>query len=164
MQKSRIAPLSGNAMATNAVHELQHPDWTFLSNHAHVLHCVFLRPDIRIRDIASKVLITERAVQRILVDLEREGYLRRQRVGRQNRYRLETRLPLRHPLEHHVQVGRLLGLLQQETGGRAIPLRRESATMSPRTSRAAPRQSKAGIVAALKKRPRRRAKLTTAPR
>ncbi len=92
--------------------QVQHPNWTFLSNHTHVLHCIFLWPDIRIRDIADKVLITERAVQRIVVDLERGGYLKRERVGRQNHYRLTPGLHLRHPLEHHVQVGRLLTVLQ----------------------------------------------------
>jgi len=97
---------------TDVTNQLQHPDWTFLSNHTHVLHCIFLRPDIRIRDIAVMVLITERAVQRIVVDLERGGYLKRERVGRQNHYRLDPRLQLRHPLEHHVKVGRLLAVLQ----------------------------------------------------
>jgi hypothetical protein len=90
-----------------------------LSNHSHVLHCIFLWPDIRIRDIALKVLITERAVQRIVVDLERGGYLKRERVGRQNHYRLDPRLHLRHPLEHHVEVGRLLALLQIGTAASA---------------------------------------------
>jgi hypothetical protein len=100
--------------------QLQHPDWTFLSNHTHVLHCIFLWPGIRIRDIAVKVLITERAVQRIVVDLERGGYLKRKRVGRQNHYRLKPGLHLRHPLEHHVKVGRLLTVLQPGTAAREI--------------------------------------------
>lgn len=94
----------------------QPADWTFLSNHTHVLHCIFLWPGIRIRDIAAKVQITERAVQRIVVDLERAGYLKRKRVGRQNLYRLEPRRHLRHPLEQHVQVGRLLTVLQPGLG------------------------------------------------
>ena len=55
--------------------------WTFLSNHSHVLYCISSWPDIRVRDIALKVQITERAVQRIVVDLEAGGYLKRQRVG-----------------------------------------------------------------------------------
>lgn len=95
------------------------PDWTFLSNHSHVLYCVAAWPDIRIRDIALKVQITERAVQRIVVDLERGGYLTRERVGRQNQYRLEPHLHLRHPLEHHVEIGRLLSVLQPRSGARA---------------------------------------------
>jgi len=97
---------------TDPTNHLQSDHWTFLSNHTHVLHCISFWPDIRIRDIAAKVQITERAVQRIVVDLERGGYLKRERVGRQNRYRLEPGRNLRHPLEHHVEIGRLLALLQ----------------------------------------------------
>src|SRR6185369_17338962 len=95
-----------SGVVSQVTRQLQHPDWTFLSNHSHVLHCIFLWPGIRIRDIAAKVLITERAVQRIVVDLERGGYLKRERVGRQNHYRIEPSSRLRHPLEHHVEVGR----------------------------------------------------------
>ena len=106
-------PEASNIRRLNVVaSRLQSPDWTFLSNHSHVLYCISLRPDIRIRDIADKVQITERAVQRIVVDLEAGGYLKRERVGRQNHYRLKPGLPLRHPLEDHVQVGRLLAVLQ----------------------------------------------------
>ena len=97
----------------------QSHDWTFLSNHSHVLYCISSWPDIRIRDIAVKVQITERAVQRIVVDLERGGYLKRERVGRQNHYRLEPGLHLRHPLEQHVKVGRLLSVLEPGTAARA---------------------------------------------
>ena len=39
--------------------------WTFLSNHAHVLVCLALDPDARLRDVAASVGITERAVQKI---------------------------------------------------------------------------------------------------
>jgi len=100
--------------------QIQPHDWTFLSNHSHVLYCISFWPDIRIRDIAVMVQITERAVQRIVVDLERGGYLKRERVGRQNRYRLEPGLHLRHPLEHHVKVGRLLAVLQPGTAAREM--------------------------------------------
>lgn len=100
-------------------------EWTFLSNHTHVLYCISSWPDIRMREIAAKVQITERAVQRIVADLERNGYLKRERVGRQNRYRLERMLYLRHPLEQHVKVGGLLALL--EPGGAARRARVASA-------------------------------------
>jgi hypothetical protein len=129
---------------TDVTNQLQHPDWTFLSNHAHVLHCIFLWPDIRIRDIALKVLITERAVQRIVVDLERGGYVKRERVGRQNHYRLDRRLHLRHPLEHHVEVGRLLTILQSGTA--AIPLQKPQVAAAAGRRRIAVR-SRAGAKA-----------------
>ena len=86
-------------------------DWTFLTNHAHVLLCVARDPDVRLRDVASAVGITERAAQRIVADLVEAGYLERTREGRRNRYRLNPALPLRHPLEREHQVQELLGVL-----------------------------------------------------
>lgn len=86
-------------------------DWTFLTNHAHVLLCVSTDPGIRLREIASAVGITERATQRIIAELVASGYLTRRRDGRRNQYELHPELPLRHPLEHHRQVGALLATL-----------------------------------------------------
>lgn len=86
--------------------------WTFLSNHAHVLLCVAREPDVRVRDVAVEVGITERAVQRILGELEEAGVVRRERRGRRNHYEVERTIPLRHPLESHRTVGDLLGLLR----------------------------------------------------
>ncbi|MDJ0335029.1 winged helix-turn-helix domain-containing protein [Salinibacterium sp. G-O1] len=83
-------------------------DWTFLTNHAHVLLCVSKDPGMRLRDIAEAVGITERAAQRIIAELVADGYLTRERDGRRNRYQLYPELPLRHPLEHNHQIGELL--------------------------------------------------------
>lgn len=82
--------------------------WTFLSNHTHVLVCLALDPDQVLREVASRVGITERAVQRIVADLEQAGVLERERDGRRNRYRLNLNARLRHPLEQHCSVGDLL--------------------------------------------------------
>ncbi len=82
--------------------------WTFLSNHTHVLVCLSLNPDQVLREVASQVGITERAVQRIVADLEQAGVLERERDGRRNRYRLNLDARLRHPLEQHCTVGELL--------------------------------------------------------
>ncbi|MFN8217786.1 MAG: MarR family transcriptional regulator [Solirubrobacterales bacterium] len=86
-------------------------DWTFLTNHAHVLICVARDPGIRLRDVAEGVEITERAAQRIVADLVAAGYLEREREGRRNRYRLRPELPLRHPLEREHAVGEILRVL-----------------------------------------------------
>jgi len=86
-------------------------EWTFLSNHAHVYLVIAREPEIRLRDVADKVGITERAVQRIVADLEEAGYLQRERAGRRNRYQLRTEMPLRHPIESHCRVGELLRLV-----------------------------------------------------
>jgi DNA-binding MarR family transcriptional regulator len=86
-------------------------EWTFLTNHAHVLICIVDTPDARMRDIADKVGITERAVLRILGDLEKAGYIQRVRTGRRNRYKIRKNLPLRHPIEKHRRVSSLLTLI-----------------------------------------------------
>jgi len=82
--------------------------WTFLTNHAHVLLCVAANPEILLRDVATLVGVTERAAQRIVGELEEEGYLTRERVGRRNTYRLNPDRPLRHPLDRGHQIGELL--------------------------------------------------------
>jgi hypothetical protein len=87
------------------------PGWTFLSNHGHVLLCLAAEPEMRLRDVAAHVGITERAVQRIVADLEYAGYLTRQRRGRRNSYRIHSMLRLRHPVEAHRTVGDLLAFV-----------------------------------------------------
>lgn len=89
----------------------QSANWTFLSNYAHVLMCLAEKPGVRLRDVAGKVGITERAVQRIVAQLEEAGVVTRTRIGRTNRYTLHREVPLRHPLESHRTVGDLLGLI-----------------------------------------------------
>ncbi len=86
------------------------PAWTFLSNHGHILLCIARDPDIRVREIAQAVGITERAVQRILGELEEAGVISRRRKGRRTHYQIDERLPLRHPIESHHSVGELLRL------------------------------------------------------
>lgn len=87
--------------------------WTFLTNHAHVLLCIAEDPDVRLRDVATRVGITERAAQRIVAELESEGYLSHERVGRRNHYEVNPTLPLRHPLEDHLEIGALLRVLSR---------------------------------------------------
>jgi predicted transcriptional regulator len=88
-----------------------HPTWTFLTNHAHVLIAVASEPDVRIRDIATKIGITERAAQRILSDLVTEGYVETTRVGRRNHYTVVNKGPFRHPTLQEHQIGDLLEVL-----------------------------------------------------
>ncbi|HTS82683.1 MAG TPA: MarR family transcriptional regulator [Myxococcaceae bacterium] len=107
--------------------------WNFLTNHAHVLLCVWEDPEARVRDIAVRVGITERAVQRILQELESEQYLQRERVGRRNRYRVRGDRPLRHPVEDHRPVSALLEVVRT---------RKASRTSSPRARRAGKRTTR----------------------
>ena len=82
--------------------------WTFLSNHAHVRVCLAQRPGIRLREVAFRIGITERAVQRIVAELEEAGYITRMKDGRTNRYTIHRDQPLRHAIEMHHTVGDLL--------------------------------------------------------
>ena len=83
-------------------------NWTFLTNHGHVLLALYRNPELRQRDIAAAVGITEGAVQRILHDLTDCGYIDVERVGRRNRYRVHPGSGLRHPLEAGHSVGEIL--------------------------------------------------------
>jgi DeoR/GlpR family transcriptional regulator of sugar metabolism len=97
--------------ASDADHSSGRPSWTFLSNHAHVLLLLAKDPEIRLREVAEQVGITERAVQRIVADLERDRYIERERNGRRNRYRVHRDLPLRHPIEAHRRIASLIALV-----------------------------------------------------
>jgi len=83
-------------------------EWTFFTNHSHVLVCLADDEEVRLRDVAQRVGITERAVQRIVTELEAAGVLERERDGRRNRYTIHRDRPLRHPIEAHCTVGDLL--------------------------------------------------------
>lgn len=96
--------------------------WTFLSNHLHVLLCLAEEPDVRLRDVAEQVGITERAVQRIVSELEVAGIITREKEGRRNHYEIHGEIPLRHPLEAHHTVGELIALLAEPgRSRRALP-------------------------------------------
>lgn len=97
------------------------PRWSLLSNHAHVLVCLALDPDIRLRVAAERIGITQRSVQNILHDLEVEGLVTRERQGRRNHYRLNLDQPLRHPLEAHRTVGELVAMLVGDRRVEGLP-------------------------------------------
>jgi DNA-binding Lrp family transcriptional regulator len=86
--------------------------WHFLTNHSQVLLCIEHNSDARLRDIADLVGVTERAAQRIVKDLVDTGYVRRERVGRRNRYVVDPHAPMRHPAQSEFEVGELLRLLR----------------------------------------------------
>jgi predicted transcriptional regulator len=85
--------------------------WTFLTNHAQVLLCLADTPDIRLRDVAERVGITERATQRILAELIDGGYVKAERVGRRNRYTVDRQHAMRHSAQFGHEVGALLEAL-----------------------------------------------------
>jgi len=102
------AEAAGSAGATKT--SRSRSNWTLLSNHGHVLICIASDPDIRLRDIAVRVGITERAVFGIVEDLEVGGIIQRVKVGRRNRYLINVDASLRHEIEAHHTVGELIGL------------------------------------------------------
>lgn len=86
--------------------------WTYLTNHTHVLICLAREPELRLRDVAVRVGITERAVQRIVAELEEGGAITRVRDGRRNRYEVHADAPLRHPIEAHRTIADLIALAE----------------------------------------------------
>ena len=85
--------------------------WTFLTNHAHVLVVLSNDPDLVLREVAMRVGITERAVQRIVQELEEEGFLTKERIGRRNHYQILGGKHLRHPVESHCTIDQVLDLV-----------------------------------------------------
>jgi DNA-binding transcriptional regulator PaaX len=86
--------------------------WTFLTNHAHVLLCLARGEALTARELGLQIGITERAVQVILADLTRGGYLVKTKQGRRNLYKVNAKGRLRHPLEAHHTVGQLITALE----------------------------------------------------
>jgi DNA-binding IclR family transcriptional regulator len=90
---------------------LEPSQWTFLTNHTQVLLCIAEDSDARLRDIAVKVGITERAAQRIAAELVEAGVLERKRVGRRNHYVINRDAAMRHAAQAQQQIGPLIDLL-----------------------------------------------------
>lgn len=85
--------------------------WRFVTNHTQVLLCIARDDDVRLRDVAEKVGITERAAQRIVADLVEAGFVERKKMGRRNHYSIERRAKMRHPAQVNQEIGELLDLL-----------------------------------------------------
>lgn len=102
---------AGSAAEQTGVPNSAAARWTFLTNHAHVLVSLHRDPTVVLREVALQVGITERAVQRIIQDLEEGGFIRREKIGRQNHYHVREDLHLRHPIEAHRTIGDLLRLV-----------------------------------------------------
>lgn len=113
--------------------------WTFLTNHAHVLIRIAMDPRILVRTLAEEVGIRERAVLRIIGELEAAGYLTHSREGRRNVYAVRLAKPLRHPIERHKTVGALIDAVMDPANGGRTPPRPASKATTPTAARMAPR-------------------------
>ena len=94
--------------------EHEHKSWTFLTNHAQVLLCIARNSDVRLRDVAQTVGITERAAQRIVLDLVEANILERRRHGRRNHYAINPNAEMRHAAQQGYPLGELLSLFQRQ--------------------------------------------------
>ncbi len=90
------------------------PPWGFLSNHSHILVCLYSDPDMRLSEISARVGLTLRIVQRIVRELADEGVITIEKNGRRNRYSINLDYPFRHDLEKHCNIGQLLRLVSGE--------------------------------------------------
>ncbi len=99
-----------------------HAGWTFITNHARVLAAIAEDRTVRVRDIAARCRLTERAVQKIIADLEQSGFLSHPRQGRGNTYQIRSDTELRHPAEAGLTVASLLALLARVEAHRTGPL------------------------------------------
>jgi DNA-binding MarR family transcriptional regulator len=88
-------------------------NWRFLTSHAQVLLCLERDPEVRLRDVAASVGITERAAQRIISDLVEANYVKRERVGRRNRYAVNGSGHMRHPSQFDHEIQELLDVLKE---------------------------------------------------
>jgi DNA-binding MarR family transcriptional regulator len=86
--------------------------WRFVSNHTQVLLTIARDSGVTLRDVATMVGITERTAQRIVADLIESGYVKRERVGRRNRYVIDRSVKMRHPAQREHGIGELLDLLR----------------------------------------------------
>jgi DNA-binding transcriptional ArsR family regulator len=112
--KLKLDKRKAQEMDSPSTSELSTAHWTFLSNHAHVVVCLSRDSNLRLRDLAQLVGITERGIHRVLSELEEAKIVEKFRDGRRNYYKVNYSAYLRHPLEHHATVGDLIGLLERE--------------------------------------------------
>lgn len=106
-------------------------NWTIFSNHGHVLVCLAHDSQTRLRDVAADVGLTERAVQKIVRDLQESGMITISKHGRRNRYHIDTKKTLRHNLEAHCTLGALVDLIINEPTAETKP-----ATLKPAEKKA----------------------------
>ncbi len=103
------------------------PSWSFLTNHGRALLCIARDPDVRLRDIADRLEISERRAYGIVADLTEAGYLVKRKDGRRNRYEIQPHLPLPEPDARQRAIGDVLNLLGDS---RRVPARADRPSRS----------------------------------
>jgi predicted transcriptional regulator len=69
--------------------------WFLLTNHALVLYHLARKPMITAREVAACIGITERAVRKIIADLDAARYIKKAKEGRRVRYTVNQEITLR---------------------------------------------------------------------
>jgi len=93
------------------------PEWTFITNHGLVLASIAKQPEKTARDIGDDVGITERTAHKIIMDLEKEGYITKIKIGRHNAYRIHSDVPIKTA---DASVGELLMMLSGKRRNRRV--------------------------------------------
>jgi hypothetical protein len=91
--------------------------WHFLTNHGRALLCIARDSEVRLRDIAIDLGITERHAYGIVSDLTEAGYVVKEKDGRRNRYQIQEHLPLPEQPDRDQAIGEVLGVLTGGAGG-----------------------------------------------
>jgi DNA-binding transcriptional ArsR family regulator len=86
-------------------------EWAFLTNHALVLSYLAKHPSITAREISIDIGITERAIRKIIADLDEAGYIHKRKVGRGTRYRINPDLSMRSDAHEDIAIGDFLEAL-----------------------------------------------------
>lgn len=137
-------------------------NWTLFSNHGHVLFCLARDREARLRDVAADVGITERAVQKIVRDLQDGGMISVTKSGRRNRYRIHKKKNLRHEIEANCKVRDLIKVVNKDSNVETPGL---ESTEQPSKSRKkhAPGHGVTGSATAKKPQPGQAESTTRAP-
>ena len=110
----RLGPDICNIFLELSIYNCGVARWTFLSNHGRTLLCIAHNPEVRLRDIAANLDLSERRAHGIVNDLAEAGYIVKVREGRRNRYEIQHHLPLPETLDRDEAIGDVLAVL---TGG-----------------------------------------------
>ena len=106
-------------------------NWTLFSNHGHVLVCLIRDSESRLRDVAADVGITERAVQKIVRDLQDGGMVSVTKKGRRNQYRVHSKKSLRHELEAHCTLSDLINIIGKGPVQRTVEPQKKAIASPP---------------------------------
>lgn len=72
--------------------------WQLFTSHGLVLISILNNPGRTVREIGLELNLTDRAVAQALTDLENDGYLLRERIGRRTYYHVNEEHSLKYPV------------------------------------------------------------------